>query len=88
MTTTPTTDGDETDEDETNDDPSHERRYIPMKDGTTEGRSATLKDACGDGPEDLLSAARLRFLLDSVLLDLYRLWPILYKCNNNSEFWM
>ena len=53
MTTTPTTDGDETDEDETNDDPSHEGRYIPMKDGMTEGCGATLKDACGNGLEDL-----------------------------------
>ena len=54
---------------------------IPMKDGTTKDHGASLKVACGDGPEDLLSAARLRFLLDSVLLDLYRLWPILFKCN-------
>jgi len=51
MTTTPTTDGDETDEDETNDDPSHEGRYIPMKDGMTEGCGATLKDACGVDPK-------------------------------------
>jgi len=56
---------------------------LPMKDGTTEDHGATLKDACGDGPEDLLSAARIRFLLDSVLLDLYRLSPIMYKCNIN-----
>ena len=54
-----------------------------MEDRTTEDHSASLKDACGDGPEDLLSGARSRFLLDSVLLDLYRLWPILYKCNVN-----
>ena len=52
---------------------------IPMKDGMTEDHCATHKDACGDGLEDLLSAARLRFLLDPVLLDLYRLRPIMYN---------
>ena len=69
MTTSSSTEGDEMD-----DDHSHEGR-------TTEDHGASLKDACGDGPEDLLSAARLRFLLDSVLLDLYRLRPLMYKCN-------
>ena len=44
MTTTPMTDGDELD-----DDHSYDGRY----DG---GCCATLRDACGDGREDLLSA--------------------------------
>ena len=54
---------------------------IPTKDGTTKDHGASLKDACGDGPEDLFFAARIRFLLDLVLLDLYRLRPMMYKCN-------
>ncbi|WVZ52619.1 hypothetical protein U9M48_003662 [Paspalum notatum var. saurae] len=69
MTTSSSTEGDEMD-----DDHSHEGR-------TTEDHGASLKDACGDGPEGLLSTARLRFLLDLVLMDLYRLRPLLYKCN-------
>ena len=69
MTTSSLTEGDEM-----ADDHSHEGR-------TTEDHGVSLKDACGDGPEDLLSAARLRFLLDSVLLNLYRLRPLMYKCN-------
>ena len=59
---------------------------IPMTDGTTEDHCATLKEACGDGSEDSLSAARSRFLLDSVLLDMHRLRPIMYKCNVNRSY--
>ncbi|WVZ94707.1 hypothetical protein U9M48_040571, partial [Paspalum notatum var. saurae] len=72
-----TTDGDELDDDLT---------YDGRND---RGCCATLKYACGDGREDLLSAIYTLISVVKMLQSswtLYRFGPIMYKCNNNRSF--